>query len=188
VPTQVPQPHPGRQVMADQLAGRLREQGLATMASGADVRRPVHVQADKVPANLDRLAGVETPSAPSAPPHRVTAGQQEPAARLPPPPPRRWPCRRRRRMRRLRRRPHGRSAGRTAARSSCWCAPRTCTYRSLSRSSSRIEPSISVNSKVTVPAGRSVIIMPVPKTRQLLHCIPVPGEFSQPAPRQPSSD
>ena len=65
---EVPQTHACRQVILDEGTRRLGQEGLPTVSSGADARRPMHVQADIAAGGKGRLAGMQA----HAHPHRYT--------------------------------------------------------------------------------------------------------------------
>ena len=78
--TQLPQPHPRRQLGPQQLPGRLRAQDLPPVPSRADPRRPMHHQPGITVAIGDRLAGVHAHAHPQPHPVGPAMGGQRPLA------------------------------------------------------------------------------------------------------------
>ena len=153
---EIAEAHPVRHRRADQRVGRLREKDLAAVAGGADARRAVHVDPDvardrvhrfaRVQAHPDPHVGILRPLVVRDRSLRVDAGQQ--------------------------RRPRGREGDEQAvargvdvaaavrrdgfARRSDGGRSAGVVYSSPSCSRRRVDPSMSVKSRLTVPDGSAL--------------------------------
>ena len=142
-----PMPAQVEHVLGDQLAGRSREQHLAAVGGAHDPGRLVHVRADVLGRIKQRLARVHT----NPDPHRPLGKRRH-----------RLPDRRDRTRRRAERveQPVARVidlvpeyAPKASRKTRRWSASASLKASAPSPSSSTVEPSMSVNTNVTVPAG-----------------------------------